>query len=48
MKLLHKLEKHIIKYIIAILFGSKPVHNKEHARPEMHYDFDHEDKEKDI
>ena len=38
-----KNEKAIVQYIIAILLESKLVDNKEQARLEMHYDFNHED-----
>ena len=38
-----KNEKTIVQYIIAILLESKLVENKEQARLEMHYDFNHED-----
>ena len=40
--------KTIVQYIIAILLESKLIDNKEQARLEMHYDFDHEDIMKDI
>ena len=38
----------IVQYIIAILLESKLVDNKEQARLEMHYDFNHEDIMKDF
>ena len=38
-----KNKKTIVQYIIAILLESKLVDNKEQARLEMHYDFNHED-----
>ena len=40
--------KLVIKYIIAILLESKLLDNIEQARLEMHYDFDQDDKMKDI
>ena len=43
-----KNKKTIVQYIIAILFESKLVDNKEQARLEMHYDFSHEDIMKEI
>ena len=38
-----KNKKTIVQYPIAILLESNLVENKEHARLEMHYDFNHED-----
>ena len=38
----------VIKYIIAILIESKLLDNKEQARLEMYYNFNHEDIMKDI
>ena len=38
----------IVPYIIAILLESNSLVNKEQARLEMHYDFNHEDLMKDI
>ena len=40
---LMKNKKTIVQYIIAILLESKLGDNKEQARLEMHYDFNHED-----
>ena len=40
--------KKIVQYIIAMLLESKLVDNKEQARLEMHYDFNHEDIMKEI
>ena len=48
MKLFYKLQKTIVQYVIAILFESKLVDNKEQARLEVHYDFNHEDIMKEI
>ena len=33
----------MVRYIVAILLESKLIKNKEQARLEMHYDFNHED-----
>ena len=41
-------KKTIVQYLIAISLESKLVDNKEQARLEMHYDFNHEDIMKDI
>ena len=38
----------ILEYIVAIILESKLVDNKERARLEMHYDFNHEDIMKEI
>ena len=38
----------IVQYILATLLESKIVDNKEQARPEMLYDFDHGDIMKEI
>ena len=38
-----KNKKTIVQYIVAILLESKLINNKEQARLEMHYDFNHED-----
>ena len=43
-----KNKKTIEQYIIAILLESKLINNKEQARLEMHYDFNHEDIMRDI
>ena len=43
-----KNENTIVQYIMAILLESKQVENKEQARLEMHYDFNHEDIMKEI
>ena len=43
-----KNEKTIVQYIVAIILESKLVENKEQARLEMHYDFNHEDIMKEI
>ena len=40
--------KIVMKYIMAILLENKVVENKEHARLEMHYDFNQEDIMKDF
>ena len=42
-KAISKNKKTIVQYIIAILLESRLVDNKEQARLEMHYDFNHED-----
>ena len=36
-------KKTIIQNIVAVLLESKLINNKEQARLEMHYDFNHED-----
>ena len=43
-----KNKKTIVKYMIAILLESKLVDNKEQARLEMHYDFNHADIMKEL
>ena len=43
-----KNKKTIVQYIIAILLESKLVHNKEQARLEMHYEFNHKEIMKEI
>ena len=43
-----KNENTIVQYIMAILLESKLSENKEQARLEMHYDFNHEDIMKEI
>ena len=43
-----KNKKTIVQFIIAILLERKLIDNKEQARLEMHYDFDHEDIMKEI
>ena len=43
-----KNKKTIVKYIIAVLLESELVDNKEQARLEMHYNFNHEDIMKEI
>ena len=43
-----KSKKTIVQYIVAVLIESKLINNKEQARLEMHYDFNHEDIMRDI
>ena len=43
-----KIKKTIVQYIVAILLESNLVDNKEQAKLEMHYHFNHEDVMKEI
>ena len=43
-----KNKKTIVQYLVAILLESKLINNKEQAKLEMHYDFDHKDIMRDI